>query len=105
MFDMLDTCRIVIYCIFVCLYLFWRFLSRGGRQNRKFFFKKIPYVQPRRVGVAGWDWHVAFIFVGEPTNILQMWQLGGHGPTWLMFIGHAPLTNIRALYLSAMWNR
>jgi hypothetical protein len=40
MFDMLDTCWIAIYCISVCLYLFWRFLSRGGRQNRKFFIKK-----------------------------------------------------------------
>jgi hypothetical protein len=49
--------------------------------------------------------HVAFIFVKEPTNIIQMWQLGGRGPTWLMFVGYAPPTNIRALYSSAMWNR
>jgi hypothetical protein len=29
----------------------------------------------------------------------------GHGPTWLMFVIHAPPTNIRALYSLAMWYR
>jgi hypothetical protein len=59
MFDMLDTCWIVIYCISVCLYLFWRLPSRGGRQNRKFFLKKIPYVcrlTDEHKGHVDWAW-------------------------------------------------
>jgi hypothetical protein len=107
MLNVLDTCWIVIYCIYVCLYLFWRLPSWGGRQNKKFFLKKNPYVRrlTRRAGVAGQDYHVAFISIREPTNILQTWQLGGHGPMWLMFVDHAPPTNISVLYSSAMWNR
>jgi hypothetical protein len=90
------TCWILVgllYIVYLFIYTCFIGSPAGEADKTRSLFKKITYV--RRAGVAGWDCHVAFIFIGEPTNILQTWQLVGHGPTWLMFIDHAPPTNIR----------
>jgi hypothetical protein len=71
MFDVLDTCWIVIYCISVCLYMFWMLLGRRDRQNKKFFKTDEHKGHVERAWLAGLP-HGLYIHQGTDKHTANM---------------------------------